>query len=81
MTIVLKKDLVLDIDKRQYKIYCDVSETEMKDLKNEFLIEIESGRNITAASKGIMINKALQLANGFAYNSLKGNNKIQYFQV
>lgn len=76
----IKKDLVLNIDKRQYKIYCDVSETEMKDLKNEFLIEIESGRNITAASKGIMINKALQLANGFAYNSLKETIRFNTFK-
>lgn len=64
----IRKQLKLDVKLNEHKIYCPIDEEHMKTLKNDFYIETDGYETITASSKAIMINKALQLSNGFVYD-------------
>jgi SNF2 family DNA or RNA helicase len=67
----IRKKLDIDIQKKEYIIYCDVDLERMKLLKEEYVIETEGLFNITASNKAVMLNKSLQLSNGFAYGTRK----------
>lgn len=64
----IRKKLELKIALRENKMYCPIDEDKMKELKHDYYITTNGLTNITAANKAIMINKALQLSNGFAYD-------------
>lgn len=64
----ITKQLDLDVRKFEIKRYVEVDEQRMKTLKKEFYLMLGDKEEITAENKGIMINKALQLANGFVYD-------------
>lgn len=64
----IKKKLVLNVKLIEHKIYCPTDAKRMQMLRNEYFVKTNGFNDITAESKAIMINKALQLANGFVYD-------------
>ena len=72
----IKKKLSIDIQKIEKKIYCPIDQGHMKTLVNDFYIETDGYENITASNQAIMINKALQLSNGFVYSDFGDVNRI-----
>jgi len=67
----IRKKLQMDIKLQEHKIYCLSNETVMATLKNDYIVETDNLTNITAANKAVMINKTLQLSNGFLYDQTK----------
>jgi SNF2 family DNA or RNA helicase len=66
----IRKELSLDVKKNIHKLYCKVDDTHLKTLKKDFYIQTKDKETITASNQAIMINKALQVANGFIYNEI-----------
>ncbi|NBK98763.1 MAG: DEAD/DEAH box helicase [Erysipelotrichia bacterium] len=64
----ITKKLSLEISMNHHKIYCPVDKERMRTMKQEFYVETNGYENITAANQAIMINKSLQIANGFIYD-------------
>jgi SNF2 family DNA or RNA helicase len=69
---IYKKSIrkVLDIQAEiiHTKIYCETDQTHLNTLKKDFYLETDGYQKITASNQAIMINKALQVSNGFIYD-------------
>lgn len=78
----IRKKLEMQIQIKEEKVYVETDQKRLQTLKNDYYIETNGLDNITASNQAIMINKALQVSNGFAYDS-KGfverfnHNKLQ----
>lgn len=64
----VRKQLELDVKLLEHKIYVETDQKRLQTLKNDFYIETNEHENITASNQAIMINKALQVSNGFVYD-------------
>jgi len=65
----IRKKLELDIQVKQTIVYSKLDKSKFNLLKNEFYIETNGYSTITASTQAIMLNKSLQLSNGFVYDS------------
>jgi len=65
----IRKKLELDIQVKQTIVYSKLDKARFNLLKNEFYLETNGFEKITASTQAIMLNKSLQLANGFVYDS------------
>jgi len=65
----IRKKLVLDVPMQQRRVYCGIDSARLRQLKDDYYIETDGFAKITAANKAIMINKTLQLSNGFVYDT------------
>lgn len=72
----ITKKLEMPIQKHTHKVYCMVDKEKMKTLKNDYYIETSGYEEITASNQAVMINKALQLSNGFVYNEYGETTRI-----
>ena len=72
----IRKKLTLDVERKEHKVYCEIDRLLLKKITEDYFIETNNGAEITASNKAIMINKALQLSNGFMYNS---SGKVERF--
>ncbi len=61
-----------DIKVREHIVTCLIDNARMNLLKKDYIIETGNLLNITASNKALMINKALQLSNGFVYDHMRG---------
>jgi hypothetical protein len=64
----ISKKLDLKISKNQFKVYCESDELRMKTLADEYYLETQGDEELMVLNKANMINKSLQLANGFVYD-------------
>jgi SNF2 family DNA or RNA helicase len=66
----ISKKLKMDIKLQEHLVFCERDTERFKKLKKDYYIETNGLTEITASNQAIMINKALQLSNGFAYDNL-----------
>lgn len=66
----IKAKLELDIEKSEYILYCDIDKELLKKMKRDYYIETNELQEVTASNRAIMINKTLQLSNGFLYDDM-----------
>ena len=59
----------------------EIDNKKMVELKNEFIVELENKTDIEAGTKAIMINKALQLGNGFLYDEFGKAHYINDYKI
>jgi SNF2 family DNA or RNA helicase len=78
--VSMTKKLEVDINMHEKVVYCDVDTKRLKTLKNDYYVETQEYENVTAANKAIMINKALQVANGFVYDETSGVNRFNTYK-
>lgn len=79
--VSIKKKLELAIEKKEITVYCKNDDVLFKKMKNDFLVNIENeGASISASNQAIMINKTLQLANGFMYDNSGEMKRINFFK-
>lgn len=69
--VSIKKTLKLKVKLQHHLIYCPVDAKRLKDLKRDYYLETNNLHEVTAQNRAIMINKSLQLANGFVYDDRK----------
>ncbi len=74
----IRKKLDIPIQMNEYKVYCRIDKERLKTLKNEYYVVTDGLTNINAANKAIMINKTLQLSNGFVYNNIEAKRMNEY---
>lgn len=72
----ITKTLELDVDLINHIVECDTDKERMKELINTYEIETKGFEEISASNRAVMINKSLQLSNGFAYDAM--NNPIRF---
>jgi SNF2 family DNA or RNA helicase len=65
----IRKRLEIDIKVNQTIVYSKLDKARFNLLKNEFYLETNGYEKITASTQAIMLNKSLQLSNGFVYDS------------
>lgn len=61
--------LKMDIKKKEQLVYCPIDENVLKKMINDFYLETDDLREITAVNQANMINKTLQLSNGFMFDT------------
>jgi SNF2 family DNA or RNA helicase len=66
----IRKSIDLDIKLEEHKVYVETDQERMNTLKKDFFVETNGHEHITASNQAIMINKAMQLSNGFMYDDL-----------
>lgn len=68
----IRKKLTLDIQIKQSVVYSKLDEPRFKKLKKDFMLEVQSDSQgtlqVSASTQATMLNKSLQLANGFVYD-------------
>lgn len=64
----IRKKLDIPLALNTHKIYCKTDQQHLKTLKNDYYVQTSGYQTITASNQAIMINKALQVSNGFIYN-------------
>jgi SNF2 family DNA or RNA helicase len=67
----IRKKLDLDIKLVETPVYCNLDHEKLQQLKNTYYLETDNLKQVTAANKAVMINKTLQLSNGFLYGEAK----------
>ena len=77
----IRKKLQMDIKLNHHLIYTPIDREKFKTLKNDFYISTNGYDNITTTNKATMINKALQLANGFIYDESKNAIRINNYKI
>jgi SNF2 family DNA or RNA helicase len=77
----IRKKLQMDIKLNHHLIYTPIDREKFKTLKNDFYISTNGYENITTTNKATMINKALQLANGFIYDESKNAIRINNYKI
>lgn len=77
----ITQKLILDVELKEKPILVAVDKKKMQELKNEFILELGDDTEITAGTRAIMINKALQLGNGFLYDELGKAHYINEFKL
>jgi hypothetical protein len=68
----ITKEPTENIKVKEHTIICPVDQFRMKQLQDDYIFLTDGLLNITAKNKAIMINKALQLSNGFIYDHNMG---------
>lgn len=76
----IRKSLVINAKKQTHKLYCKVDDEHIKTLKKDLYLETKDKETITANNQAIMINKALQVANGFIYNEVGETVRLNTFK-
>lgn len=79
--VSISKRLELDVAVNYHKVYCKTSESEMRELIHEYQVETNNYTDITAANRAVMINKTLQLSNGFLYDGVGDVHRINTFKL
>jgi SNF2 family DNA or RNA helicase len=64
----IRKKLDMEIQLLEYPVFCSLDTERMSKLKKDYYIETNGFASITASNKAVMINKTLQLSNGFIYD-------------
>lgn len=59
----------------------EVDSKKMSELKTEFIVELGEANDIEAGTRAIMINKALQLGNGFLYDELGKAHYVNDYKI
>lgn len=67
---VWEKFQTKDFDVREHVVFCPMDSDRLNVLKRDYLVKTNGLMDITAKNKAIMINKSLQLSNGFVYDHL-----------
>ena len=70
----------LDIKINHTPIYNEIDTKLFSTLKNDYYIETQNGTQITAQNQAIMLNKALQLSNGFVYAEDGTSMRINHYK-
>jgi len=76
----IRKKLELDIKKHEFKVYCRSDRDRIKSLTKDFFVETKELTEVTASNTAIMINKSLQVANGFIYDELKQPHRFNTYK-
>lgn len=76
----LKKELQLDVEKHEYKIYCKSDQQRFNTLRKMLRVMTDDFKNIEASSIAHMMNQALQLANGFIYDEFHVPHRINHYK-
>lgn len=76
----IKKKLSVPINKNEHKIYCPIDFERMKTLVKNFFVETDGYDNVTASNQAGMINKALQLSNGFVYDEFSEVQRLNTYK-
>jgi hypothetical protein len=66
--VSITEKLSLNIKINHKKVYCELDRERFNTLKREYYIETGGYQKITVSNQAIMLNKALQLSNGFTYD-------------
>lgn len=77
----ISKTLQLKIKVNYHKVYCDVDKESMKTLIKDYYVKTDAFTKIRASNKAVMINKALQLANGFLYDKKNVSVRINHYKI
>lgn len=77
----IRKKLELNVKLNHHLIYCELDKENFTTLKKDYYIETNGYENITAQNQAVMINKSLQLSNGFVYNDIKGVLRLNNFKL
>jgi len=77
----IRKKLQMDIKLNHHLVYTPIDKEKFNTLKNDFYISTNGYENITTINKATMINKALQLANGFVYDESKKAIRINDYKI
>ncbi len=64
----IRKQLDIKVSKEEHIVYCDIDESRMKTLTEDYYLETEGDEEVMVLNKANMINKSLQLSNGFVYD-------------
>ena len=80
-TISIKKVLELKVKLAHHLVYCPVDTKRLKELKRDYYLETNNLNHVTAKNRAIMINKALQLANGFVYDDKKTVHRFNNYKM
>jgi SNF2 family DNA or RNA helicase len=67
----ITKQLTMQIEQKEQIVFCESDRERFKKLKQDFILETNGLTTITASNQATMINKALQLSNGFVYDNQK----------
>jgi SNF2 family DNA or RNA helicase len=76
----IRKKLSIDVKLKEHVILCEKDESRFHKLKKDFILETNNLKNITASNQAIMINKALQLSNGFIYDEMNQVHRINKYK-
>ena len=76
----MSRPLKLDVKLIEQKIYCPIDNSVLKEMIKNYQIETENFTKITAANRAVMIDKTLQLSNGFMYNADKKAIRFNQFK-
>jgi len=77
----IRRKLQLSIKKNEYKVYCEIDQERMDMLEDHYAVLTENFQTITAANRAVMINKALQLSNGFIYDEFKNAHRLNTYKI
>lgn len=66
----ISAQLDLSVEKREHIIKVETDNDVIETLKTDYMITTNNLKDITASNKAIMINKTLQVSNGFIYDDL-----------
>jgi SNF2 family DNA or RNA helicase len=76
----IRKKLDMEIKMFEYPIFCTLDNERMSKLKKNYYIETNGLASITASNKAVMINKTLQLSNGFIYDDTGTASRFNTFK-
>jgi SNF2 family DNA or RNA helicase len=76
----IRKKLSMEIEMKEQIIYCEKDEARYNKLKKDYILETENLTNITASNQATMINKALQLSNGFIYDERNQVHRVNTYK-
>lgn len=63
----ITKKLEINVSKNTYKVYCESDKKRHATLVDEYYLNTHGDKEVMVANKAEMINKSLQLSNGFVY--------------
>ena len=63
----ITKKLEINVSKNTYKVYCESDKKRHATLVDEYYLNTHGDEEVMVANKAEMINKSLQLSNGFVY--------------
>jgi SNF2 family DNA or RNA helicase len=76
----IRKKLDMEIKMYEYPIFCELDKAKLNKLKKDYYLETNGLASITASNKAVMINKTLQLSNGFIYDDTGGTTRFNSFK-
>ena len=73
--------LKMTIARNQYKVYCESDQKRHATLKNEYYLHTKGNKEVMVDDKATMINKSLQLSNGFVYDEFGDMIRLNTFKL